>query len=283
VKAIVGLIALQLLSCGGEELPPCANNNCTLPGRTIVSWVLNNHPEFLFPNDTCQDLGVVTIRAELVGIDDPTQTAVDEVACGQGQVVFLDLPPGMYTVALTPVDAFGQPLVRAPVAIQTTAGFPGSDSSVTANIPYDSWSGTYTGTFLFRLSWGGVSCEQTPQAITTQTLTLTAGGAVVTSAVTDSGQRLDGTDPKPCRLLSESFAQFAPEDPQNEPGLPFGPATLHVVGTDSMGIPHFDHVLETFVGAAKNNPTITFDVPAPPDAAVDAPPDAPVDAPPDAL
>ena len=252
-----------------------------LPGRTNVAWILNHHPELNFPNDTCLDLGVAMMHVEAVGIEDPTQLVVEDVPCNQGQVAMLGLAPGTYNVALTPMDANGVALVRAPVIIQAAAGTPGADTSVTANIPHTAWTGVYTGTFLFRLSWAGVSCEAA--GVETQTLTLVSGGAVV-DARTDTGQKLDGTDDEPCRPLSEQFPQFAPEDPDNDPGLPFGPATLHVVGKDETRTVTFDHVFETFVGASKNNPTLTLDVPAPPppDAGVDAPPDAPADAPADA-
>jgi hypothetical protein len=129
------------------------------------------------------------------------------------------------------------------------------------NVPWDSWAGSFTGTFLFRLSWAGASCELAVPTVVTQTLTLMIGGSTAATATTDVGQKLDGSDPKPCRGLGESFAQFAE-------GLPFGPATLSVVGKDAADEVAFDHTFDAFVGAAKNNPTITFDVPAPP------PPDA---------
>lgn len=260
--SIIGIGSIvMLVSCtGGEMLPPCADNNCTLPGRTTVSWVLNSHPELLFPNDTCLDLGVTTIHAEAVNTADTSIVTVEDAPCSAGQVVFLGLDLGSYKVALTPLDAAGNALVKAPVVVDALAGSPGADTQVTANIPHSSWTGTYTGTFLFRLAWAGMSCEVASPMIATQTLRLVAGGSVAT-ALTDGGQKLDGTDAKPCRPLTESFAQFAPEDPQNQPGLPFGPATLHVVGRDTNGVVTFEKVFETFVGAAKNNPTIMFDVP----------------------
>ncbi|MEO8704061.1 MAG: hypothetical protein ABI867_28680 [Kofleriaceae bacterium] len=265
--------ALQLLSCGGSDLPECADNNCVLPGRTIVQWQFNHYPELLFPSDTCIDVGAVTVRTEIAGIDDPAFYDAKDVACGQGQVSYLDLAPGNYNVIITPLDALGVALVKAPVAMPAIAGTPGADTNVTINVPFESWTNAYTGTFLFRLSWGGVSCEVA--SVATQTLTLTAGGAVVT-ALTDNGQKLDGSDAKPCRPLTESFAQFAPQMPEVQPGLPFGPATLVVVGKSATDEVLFQRQFDTFVGAAKNNPTIVFDLPAP-DAGVDAPPDAPPD------
>ena len=76
--------------------------------------------------------------------------------------------------------------------------------------------------------------------------------------------------PQPCYPLEASFPQIAKS-------VPFGPATLTVVGMDGSGAVQFEHTFDTFVGAGISNPTITFDVP-PPDAGIDAPPDAPPDA-----
>lgn len=261
--ALGGLVALQLLSCGGSDpLPPCPTGSCDLPGRTIVKWVFDAYPELLFSNDTCLDMGAITVRAEIAGLDDPSQYDTKDVQCGQGQVSFLDLPPGNYNALITPLDIDGNSIVKAGASAHVLAGTTGADTEVTVNVPYDAWTGTYTGTFLFRLSWAGMSCEVAVPPVATQTLKLTAGGAV-TTALTDMGQKLDGTDPKPCRLLTEQFAQFAET-------LPFGPATLVVVGKDAGGTVRFMHQFDTFVGATKNNPTITFDVPGP-DAAIDAP------------
>jgi hypothetical protein len=71
------------------------------------------------------------------------------------------------------------------------------------------------------------------------------------------GQKLDGTDPEPCRALTEEFPQTAKE-------LPFGPATLVVEGKDPGGNMKYTKSFDVFVGAGLSNPTLTFDVPAPP-------------------
>jgi hypothetical protein len=261
------------LSCGGgmDDPPVCPTGDCTLPSRTIVKWSLNVHPEMLFPGDTCQDLGVRMLRVELTGIEDPTVFDVKEVECNQAQASFLGLPAGTYSASLTALDGSNNPLVRAPTVAMVTAGTADVPTTTVINIPHTSWFGPYTGTLLFRLAWSGASCETAVPNVVTQTLTLMVGGTA-TTIVTDIGQKLDGTDPKPCRKLDEPFAQFAE-------GLPFGPATLSVVGKDGVGDVAFDQTFETFVGAAKNNPTIEFDVlpPPPPDAGVDAATDAPTD------
>lgn len=284
---VVALAAPPLLSCGSSELgelPACQTEDCMLPARTVIAWGLDRAPERLFTGDTCQDLGAVTMHAELTGIEDPTQFAAKDVGCSQGQVTLLGLAPGHYAVALTPLDGDGEPMVRAPITAEVAAGATGSDTSITVEVPWDAWLGSYGGTFLFRLAWAGGSCDQ---GVETQTLTLVAGGSVV-HARTDSRQKLDGTDARPCRPLDEPYAQYAPEDPEHDPGLPFGPATFTVVGRTADGTVAYEHSFETFVGAGKNNPTITFDVPAVEvggggDAGVDAGVDAPVDAATDAM
>ncbi|HEU0034568.1 MAG TPA: hypothetical protein VFQ53_28285 [Kofleriaceae bacterium] len=259
-------VATQLLSCGGseEEPPVCPTGDCNLPGVTVVKYRFDHYPEWLFESDTCLDLGVVTVHADATGIDDTTQVMAKDVACGQGQVSFVGLAPGNYSVALTPLDGAGNPIVKAPLVGQTTAGAANETTEITIDVPYESWTATYTGTFLFRLAWAGLSCDEAAPPVRMQQLTLEAGGQVVTT-MTDTGQKLDGSDPRPCRPLTEQFAQYAE-------ALPFGPARLRVVGYDATGAVKYDHQFETFVGAAKNNPTIMFDVPAPP------PPDAGVDA-----
>jgi hypothetical protein len=63
-------------------------------------------------------------------------------------------------VAITPLDGAGNPIVKAPVVGEALAGSPGADTEVTLHVPYDAWVGTYTGTFLFRLAWAGMSCDE---------------------------------------------------------------------------------------------------------------------------
>jgi hypothetical protein len=97
----------------------------------------------------------------------------------------------------------------------------------------------------------------------TQKLTLMSNGQVV-AAMTDSGEVLDGT-PAPCRASTEQF-------PQSAINLPFGPAALIVEGDDAANHPSFSRAFDVFVGAGISNPTITYDLPAPPpaDAGVDS-------------
>jgi hypothetical protein len=272
-----GLAGLQALSCGGDT-PICPNGNCTLPGRTTIKWTLDHYPEWLFPNDSCLDMGASKMRVDITGIDDPTfmKSSNDPMAkppmqdppCSDGQYIFIGLPAGSYNVAITPLDDNGTSLVNAPATGMVAGGETGADTELDLNVPYTAWSGTYTGTFLFRISWGGMTCGQASPPVVKQVLKLSIGGVTV-NAMTDMGQNVDGTDPKPCRELTEQFAQYV----QN---LPFGPATFEIKGTDENDAVAFQHQFDTFVGADKNNPTITFDVPAP-DAGVDAAVDAPID------
>jgi len=264
-------VVLGLLSCSGGDLDPCPTGDCTLPGSTIVKFMFDHYPEKLFPNDTCIDLGVATVHVDGFLVADPTIVVAKDVACGEGQATLLDLVPGLWDVAVTPLDAAATPIVKAATHGQVMAADRGMVTDTTINVPWDAWTRTYTGTFLFRLQWAGLSCEAASPPVATQNLKLIADGKVV-AKLDDKSHKVDGTDDAPCRPLSEPFAQFV-ED------LPFGPATLEIVGKDGTGSRKFAHQIDTFIGADKNNPTITFDVPAEvPDAGVDAPAaDAPGD------
>ncbi len=267
-RVALGGLALSL-SCASDP-PVCPTGDCTLPGRTILHWSFNAYPDLLFSGDTCRDLDAKTVHVEVVGIDDPMQFDTQDVPCEQKQASFLGLPAGNYRISIDVRDAADTSLIAAPVSTETIAGAPDTPVDVLIDVPFESWVRSYTGTLLFRLSWAGMSCEMAVPPVMTQTLTLVAGGQP-TSMVTDMGQKLDGTDPKPCRKLSEQFAQFVE-------GLPMGPATFTVTGNDVNGDLAFEHAFDTFIGAAKNNPTITYDVTTPPvDGGVDGGGDGGVD------
>jgi hypothetical protein len=263
VAVLGGMVALQLLSCGGDDVPICPTGDCTLPSNTVVKWTFDHYPEWQFSSDSCVDFGVAKVQVDVMDASFGVTTAIDD--CGAAQVTFTGLAQGPYTVFVAPLDANGNSVVHAPIMGTVVAGLPGSVTETMVYVPWTAWVGTYTGTFLFRLAWSGVTCASAlPVPVVTQIITLTAGGNVVT-AMTDHGQRLDGTDPKPCVSLSENF-------PQSATMLPFGPATLHVVGKDATDAVRFDNVFPTFVGAGISNPTVTYDmVDAGVDAAIDAP------------
>jgi len=273
LAALGGLAALQLFACGGTtSSDPCPSGSCDLPSRTVVKWMFDHYPEWQFDMDSCVDFGVLKVHVDVVDAAGAVTSAEDD--CGAGQVTFQDLPEGDYTVQVTPLDADGNPVVNAAALGTVTAGTFGNNTDTTVYVPWTSWVGTYTGTFLFRLSWDGMSCDDAVPPVMTQVVTLMSGGQPLHVA-TDDGQMLDGTDPKPCKRLSDNF-------PQSAKDLPFGPATLIVVGRDSGGAKRFERHIDTFIGAGITNPTITYDVTGDmPDAGVDAGVDggAPVDAP----
>lgn len=267
VVAIGGIGLLQLLSCGGDP-PICPTGDCTLPGSTIIKWTFDHYPDWGFSSDTCIDMGADRVSVTATLASDPTVTTTMEAPCGEQQVVFVGLTDGTYSVAVTPVDVNGAPIVKAAIGAQLPAGTSEHSSDVTVNIPWDAWSAPPPdGTFLFRIQWGGASCETAMPSVKTQTLKLMSRGAVV-QKLTDKNQKVDGTDPQACRMLGEPFAQYVE-------GVPFGPATITITGKDGAGDTRFERTFDTFVGATKNNPTLMFDVAAPPaDAGVDGGTDA---------
>ena len=267
LAAIGGLLAIgATLSCGDDSPPVCPTGDCTLPGSTVVKWKFNHFPMLGFDSDACSELGVVTVRVE-ANLADGTPVDMMEKSCGEGQLTFLGLAQGAYKFVVTPLDVDGNSLVTAPVSANGVAAGPGASVDVAVDVNYPAWSRTYTGQLLFRLKWGGVSCAMvTPNPVATQTLTLKAGNPPAVSTEKTSidnveFQKLDGTDPKPCQAFTATF-------PQNVMGIPFGPATILVVGKDASDVVIFSHTFDTFIGAGVFNPTLTYDVPV--DAGVDA-------------
>ena len=247
---LTGSVIGSVAGCADED--PCANGACTLEGRTTVKWTFNAYPQRGFGMDSCVDFGVQKVKVELVhGTTGDVQHFEED--CSIAQVSVSGLAPGDYTAFVTPLDAAGNPLIDQLASGIVTAGSLGDNREITVNVPWDAWVGTFTGTFLFRLSWGGLSCESATPEIKSQVLTLVVNG-VVQSIVTDDGQMLNGADKKPCKRLTDNF-------PQSALGVPFGPATLLVEGYDATDNMAFAKEFETFVGAGITNPTLTFDVP----------------------
>lgn len=267
----VSVVAASGLSCGGGPSgPQCDTEDCSVPGNTIIKWEFNHQPEFNFPDDSCGDLKVATVHVDAVNPTDATANQSLDVPCGNGQATFVGLAPGNYNIVVAPEDGGGALLVTEPVTTQAPAAAANMTTTTQVEVPYTAWKGPYTGTFLFRLTWGGQSCADATPPVVSQTLKLTAGGAVVTKT-SDGGQKLDGSAPGACQPSTSQFPDFVDQ-------LPFGPATLEVTGEDGAGSAVFEQTFATFVGAAKNNPTLTFDVEPPADAGVDAPADAAPDA-----
>lgn len=250
--ASLGLLVSVAGCGGGMDEPDCPTDDCSIPGSTVVKWRFHEYPQWGFLADTCLDLSVANVRVEAVNQLDPALYYAADRSCGEGQATLLRLPEGKYDVAVTPLDAAGNPLVSAGTHGEVIAGVPGVPTETIVNVPYTAWTGTYTGTFLFKLTWAGMTCQSA--AVTTQTLRLMIKGQPSDKMV-DNGQKLDGTDDKPCR--SDQFAQFA-ED------LPMGPVMFRVTGKDAGGLMKYEREFETFIGVGKNNPTIALDVLAPP-------------------
>jgi hypothetical protein len=249
--------------CDDPNNPYCIECAVVLPPRTTVKWTFNAAAADQFSQDGCNDLHVSTVRIDL---DGPTQATAEDM-CPNHQVVFDDLPPGPYTATATPLDSNGDALVAPPVTQQVTAE--ATDSTDTIDIPWDAWIGPYTGDFFFTVRWGGLDCSLAGPPVSTQVLTMSVQGNVVTQQTRD-GEPLDGSAPFACQPASNPM-------PMSALGLPFGPATILIVGRDATNTEVFRGQFDTFVGAGPSNPTINYDVPTvydagPPDA--DVPPDA---------
>ena len=259
------LVVSATLSCGDDGGPVCPTGDCTLPGSTVVKWKFNHFPMLGFDSDACSELNVVTVRVE-ASLADGTPVDMMEKNCGEGQLTFLGLAAGAYKFVVTPIDVDGNSLVTAPVVAMGTAAGPGASQTIAVDVNYPAWSRPYTGQLLFRLKWGGATCSAAvPMPVAKQQLTLTAGGTVRTESTSIDNvvfQKLDGTDVKPCQEFTAAF-------PQNVMGIPFGPATLLVVGKNAADVVVFSHTFDTFIGAGVFNPTLTYDNPV--DAGIDAP------------
>lgn len=245
-------LSLLVVAACGSDPDPCANGACDAQSRTLVKWTFNKYSERGFPMDSCTDVGATKVAVDIVDGAGTTISLQDD--CGTAQTTFFGLESGDYTVFVMPLDGTGAGLLAAPIQGTVTAGVPGETREVTINVPANAWLGPYTGTFLFRVSWGGLSCDAvTPDAIKDQEVALTVNG-VLQTVMTDDGQMLNGMDKKPCKKLTDEF-------PQSALNVPFGLATLEVKGYDMTNNMRFTKTFETFVGAGISNPTLTFDVP----------------------
>lgn len=232
---------------GNDIDDDACHNDCTanLPGATRISWLFNGDAAPMFTNDSCTDLGVIRVRVTVTG---PTTATTDE-SCALKQVTFQDLPAGMYTIKVEPLDINDMLLIDAPVETTTNLG-PGAMVEVV--IPPDAWIRSYKGTFFFRVQWGGADCDSAAPPVVQQRLTMTQNGAMVAQS-TEDGVPLDGSSAGACQ-------PFANEFPQSALQVPFGAATLTIEGLDGSGTPQFSETFDTFVGAGISNPELHFDV-----------------------
>jgi len=270
IRVGLGIAALVGIGCGGGGGPRCGDgvhqpelgeqcddgndidddachNDCTanLPPQFTIQWGFNEGEADGFTGDSCVDLGIAQVQVDLSGPATATQTG----SCSLRQVVFADLPAGTYLITVDPQDINGNSKVTAPVE-ETVALSNGSMTKVV--IPFDAWAGSYTGTFFFRLQWGGQDCSTAAPPVAKHVLTLEVGGSAVTQR-TDADDPLDGSGSGACR-------PFADEFPQSALAVPWGPATFTVEGLDSGDTPQFRQTFDTFVGAGISNPELHFDV-----------------------
>lgn len=265
---LVGAAALS--SCGGGADPVCGNGEvedgeqcddgndvnddfCTnicvnhLPDTldVTIQWAFNKEAGALFTTDGCIDMGARMVRVELIG---PTTTELVE-QCSFRQVVFLDVEPGTYTARLHVTDNMETLLTTGPIEDAFQVG--ATDVTREVVIGWGDWVNDYTGTFYFRLQWGGLDCSEA--GVAEHLLVLEQDGAPLTGFTTDDGDRVDGTQVGACRTIAEEF-------PQSVAMAPWGPTKFTVIGRDSDGMEQYREVYDTFIGAGASNPEMVFDV-----------------------
>jgi len=271
--------------CGNGRLDPgemCDDGNtadgdgcsyrCQTGYNATIRWTVikNEFPGF---NETCAGVGADEIELAMAG-PRPDTLRVD---CQYGQTTISELPPGDYTLGATlhEVDPLAMPPVDRPVSSgMTMAAFTIADRSETIDLDFAfaDFPGSYTGTFWFRLKWGGATtCTGAAPPVAEQALRLERGGVPLTGLdEMNMPVTLDGATPAACRPFDDQFAQKVN-------GVAWGPAQITVTGLDGAGLAQFRRTFDTFVGAGAANPELVFDVNSlapdamPPDA---SPPDA---------
>jgi hypothetical protein len=270
--AVAAVAAVGVAGCGGSCGELCGPNNefcdddCTpraIPQLTI-KWEFNKDAVEGFTGDSCTDLQVERVAVEIASGEELLEA---EEFCSFRQVVFFEIPPGRYQVSLRPLSSEDELLTVGPVTAEVDFG--GAREEAVLNVEPDAWARDYVGTFFFRVSWAGAECTEASPTVAEQLLALVARGSLV-EKVTIDGDPVDGSAPAPCRSHLRA-------SPQAVLGVPFGPASLTVVGLDDQGQESFEKSFDTFVGAGPGNPEMIFDVPSVlPDAGVPdgGPPDA---------
>lgn len=256
-----------------DEFDACRMCVAYVPPRNVVKWEFNANAAPGFSSDGCLDVNAATVRVDLSGPANLTRDG----GCTLRQVSFEELPAGMYTVAVTPLDSGGASLTAGPVTVTMPANVtPGTVVETVVNVPPNAWARPMTGTFYFMIRWAGMTCTAAAPPVVQQNVLMTISGVPVTAMTSVSTgypvYPMNGTVDVTC--VPSTLGQAEAVDT-----LPFGPAEVIVVGKDSGGAVMFRGTFPTFVGAGRANPVLTFDVPSTIDAGVDAmEPDAGVDA-----
>ena len=256
-----------------DETDACRMCIAYFAPKNVVKWDFNAEAAPGFTSDGCIDVGAARVRVELTGT---AGTFSKDDRCSQRQVDFVELPAGSYTASVTPVDDTGASLVTAPATATVEANVtPSTTVETTVNVGPGLWARAMTGTYLFLVRWGGMTCAAAAPPVVTQVVTLSIGGVPV-NAITSSANGLpaynvNGTQPVACVASTLTIAERVDN-------LPFGPAQIAVIGRDGTGAEMFRETFPTFIGAGQVNPVIELDVDSTIDAAVDAAIDAPIDA-----
>ncbi len=263
------LFAVPVTSCGSSD-PHCGDgtvnvegeqcddgnnddtdfcrNNCTvrLPKELTIKWEFNKGAVEGFSNDSCTDMGAFNVEVEVTG--PVTETKIE--TCPLRQVVFEELPAGTYVVKLTPMNFAEESIVNAP--LERTIMLGDASQEIEMIVRPEDWANQYTGTFFFRLRWGGFDCSAANPPVTQHRLLLQVGGVTV-AQITQDGDPLDGSATGPCQSITEEF-------PQSALDVPFGYAQFPISGYDSGDQKQFEETVDTFVGAGISNPELVFDV-----------------------
>jgi cysteine-rich repeat protein len=284
MRVVVMVAALSAAGCGsdpvcgdgraeGDEMCDDGNtrdddacsNTCrvqpTLDATIVWTIAAQEAPGF---SETCGGVGANEIDLAFTGPTSFTAT----VDCNFGQTPFAALAAGAYTVRATLYDVVGEErvaLTNGDASAQFT--ITNADVTATIDIPFADFIVAKTGTYFFRIKWGGAgTCTGATPPVAKHVLRLERDGTPL-PGLTDEGDPIDGSAPGVCRPFTEQF-------PQAVNGLAWGPATMTITGLDASDTPQFMETFDTFVGAGPANPDAVLDVNSlapdagPPDAAL---------------
>lgn len=234
---------------GDSDDADLCTSACSIAGEptaAVVRWSFNREAVPGFEGDACTDLGAARVAVELVHAGDPSVRYRAFEDCALRQVTFLTVPSGSYAVELRVLDGVGADLTRAPITAL-------AEHEVTdVNIAPDDWARDYDGSFFFRVRWNGMDCGDADPPVAQQRLRLERAGVAIADTTT-AGDAFDGSESSPCR-------PYADLSPQSALGVPWGHATITIVGYDNRGAELYRGTRATFIGAGPTNPELLFDV-----------------------